>query len=94
MILYVIIAVVMMYFLFFRDANNEAFTEDITQTKLAKAIVGFLKTDTTYSEFLDFLVKSNNKSYKLLKQETFYELKFLQKSNNLTQKAVMQYLDD
>jgi hypothetical protein len=94
MILYIIAAIVIYIVFFSKSDEKETFVADATQTQLAKNVVKFVKSDTTFPKFLDFLVKNNNTSYKLLKQETFYELKFLQKGNKLTQNAVMQYMDD
>ena len=74
--------------------DTETFTGDSEQARIGKDILAFLKSDTTYSQFLDFIGKRNNKSYKLLKQESFYEMKFLKKSNKLTKTTIMQFMDD
>jgi hypothetical protein len=89
MLLYILAAIVI-YILFFYETDKETFVGD----GLSKDLISFLQPTTTFSEYIDFLVKSNNKSYKLLKQDTFYELKFLKRENNLTQKSIKPFMDD
>lgn len=93
MILYIIVGLVFIA-LFLRKRSLESFTADASQAKFAKDVVAFIKADTTYSDFLDFLVEQKNKSYKLLRQATFYELRFLKRANNLTPNSVLQYMDN
>jgi len=93
MIVYIIVAIVL-YFVFVNRTAKETFVADDAQSQLGRKIADFVKADTTYSEYLDFLVKHTNKSYKLLQQDTFYELKFLQRGNKLTLGTVMQFMND
>jgi len=93
MIIY-IIAAILFYLMFSYKTQTETFTGDSEQEAIGRDILAFLKPDTTYSQFLDFIGKKNNKSYKLLKQESFYEMKFLKKSNELTKTNIMQFMDD
>ena len=50
---------------------------------LADKISAFMKPETTYKEYIDFLIINNNKSYKLLEQEVFYEFKTFKKTRGL-----------
>ena len=61
---------------------------------MSKLIKDFLKSETEYKDYLDFLVANNNQSYKILEQETFYELKMLLKMNALTENKIGEYLSD
>jgi hypothetical protein len=62
---------------------------------LAKAIMEYLKPETEYTDYLDFLVKNNNSSYKVLEQESFFEMKMLLKMKNLTSDVILrEYLSD
>jgi len=61
---------------------------------LSKDISSFITKDTTYSEYLDFLKSKSNKSYNIISQETFFELKFMAKKNTLTPQVVAKYIND
>jgi hypothetical protein len=80
--------------IYYNIVITEPFTETSEKTEIANKIYKFIRPDTKYSEFLDFLKKINNKSYNIIKQETFYEMKTLYKMNNLKVSDIVNYLND
>lgn len=70
----IIVTIIGGYF-FFTLNKTEKFTNEIHEK-----LIDFMKLDTTFQEYLDFLVSIENASYDLLDQETFYNLKFLLKT--------------
>lgn len=90
----IIVIAVVIYLVFSKQKEN--LTVDQTKKdKLANDIVKFLKKDTEYKEYLDFVVKiPYNLSIKILDQEVFYEMKFLLKNNNLNANSVKKYITD
>lgn len=86
------------YFLFFN--KTECLENIVDQEKMkekkdvATQINDFLKTDTNFRTYIDFLNKLRVKSYNLIKQETFFELKFLKRQNTLTVDTIVSYMND
>lgn len=79
--------------------NREQFeaTEPVRSEKevLADKISAFMTKDTKYTEYLDFLVTNKNTSYKLLDQETFYEMKTRKKNTGLLlPETIQEYMTD
>jgi len=96
-LLWILAAIAIIIVLFFLKKESKESIADVDidpKSKLAKLIKDFLKTDTEYKEYLDFLVQNSNMSYKILEQETFYELKMLLKMNRLTEDAISDYMTD
>jgi uncharacterized membrane protein required for colicin V production len=91
------IAIIIAFNVFFGKREGLAPIADSTSSKaqdFAILIKNYLKADTEYKDYLDFLVAHNNQSYKILSQETFYELKMLLKMDALTVEKIASYLTD
>lgn len=86
----------LIYYLFFSQSENFDNNETNPQkNNLANNIINFMKNDTTYKEYLDFLKSDPNLlSYKILEQETFFEILFRKRNNNLTLSSVLNLITD
>lgn len=96
-ILLVIISLVvlmMIYTKFLKPIEKLTDTAE-NKDKLANDILKFLKNNTTYKEYLDFIVQiPYNLSTEIIKQEVFYEMKFLRKNNRLNKNAIKKLITD
>jgi hypothetical protein len=93
---YILIALFLFVLYNVYTRKKESFNTASEQGKhvMSNKIKAFLQKDTKYTEYLDFLVENKNTSYKLLKQETFYKLKDLLKQGELTDTALVSFMDD
>lgn len=94
----IIAFIIIILFLYFYNSSPSAL-EKMTNSSnyaesLSKDISSFITTNTTYTEYLDFLKSKSNKSYNIINQETFFELKFMAKNNSLTPQIVAKYIND
>lgn len=93
--LWIVLAVVIVV-VYFWFKNTESYTEgwSTKRSELSSKIASYIKPETQYTEYLDFINKLNNTSYKILEQEVFYTLKFLAKQGGLTAEAVGKEMTD
>lgn len=94
-ILLAIIVIAVIIYLVFSKQKENLTVDQTKKDKLANDIVKFLKKDTEYKEYLDFLTKiPYNLSIKILDQEVFYEMKFLLKNKKLNANEIKKYITD
>lgn len=69
-------------------------TENLTNTNIdiTNKIKNFITPNTTFIEYINFLKENDNRSYNLITQDTFFELKFLSKQNKLTNEVITGYI--
>jgi hypothetical protein len=61
---------------------------------LINGIKEFINPDTSYGDFIDELKRLRNTSFEIIKSESFYELKFISKTRNITDDDILVYLND
>jgi hypothetical protein len=86
--------VIILYIFYQQNTQENLTVDDVKKKYISESIKEYLKADTDYKDFLVFLTKIDNRSYKLIQQETFYEMKFLLKNNLLTVDNIMKYMSD
>lgn len=96
-IILLFLAIILLYLLytsFSKQKENLTETEE-NKDKLAGDILKYLKQDTEYKDYIDFIAKiPYNLSYKLLEQEVFYEMKFLLKNKKLNKNTIKNLITD
>lgn len=75
-------------------SKKESFTPTNDKERFAVLLFDFITDNITFSEYVDFLIKQQNKSINITKTDVFYELKYLKKSNNLTIEKLLSYMTD
>jgi len=78
------------------EAETEAVYDKIVEQKftISKKVSDYINEDTDYIDYLKFLQKNGNVSYKLIDQDVFYEMRILAKMDKLTRDAVYSYIKD
>lgn len=94
-LLAVLLAVISFVVIFKRKEGLANTTEDENKDTLADDILNFLKEDTEYKDYLDYLSTiPYNLSMKILDQDVFFELRFMVKNNTLTKNKIKEYITD
>lgn len=89
----IVLVVVVIAILILYSKSKESFTVDEQEKMdISQKVSKYIKPDTNYVDYLKFLVENKNKSYILVKNDTFYELRILSKNNNLTASSVYSYI--
>ena len=93
----VILFVLCIYVSLNSEQKQKSETENFDNNKkeLFDRVANFIKPNTTYGEYLDFIATiKNNTSYLALEQEVFYDLKRLSKQGRLNPSEVAALLTD
>jgi hypothetical protein len=85
---------IIIIYIFYQRNKQENLTVDDRKRFVGETIRSYLKPDTDYKDYLEFLTQIKSDSYKLLDQQIFYEMKFLLKNNDLTVDKIMNYMSD
>ena len=94
LVLVSLVVLVMLYTKFSKPIEKLTDTSK-NKDKLANDILNFLNNNTTYKQYLDFIVRiPYNLSTELVKQEVFYEMKFLHKNNKLNKNEIKKLITD
>ena len=89
------IILVCLVFALMYPKKKELLTVDDKKQRLANDIYKFMKGDTEYKDYLQFLtINENNLSIKILEQDAFYEIRYLAKNNKLNVKDILKYITD
>jgi len=93
---YIIIAIVLgllVYIKFFKN-KKESFVDDPKKMEISQIVADFIKPETEYINYLEFLKNIKNTSYKLIEQDVFYELRIMAKIGKLNKDIVYSYIKD
>lgn len=91
LLIIIIIIIIFVTLLFY--PRKESFTvEEQDKLAISRKVSTFVKPNTDFIDYLKFLVENNNKSYILINQDTFYEIRILSKNNRLTTTKVYDYI--
>lgn len=71
---------------------KESFTSFKETSQLSNDIFKFIKENTTYSEYTDFMKNKDNLSYNIVKPQVFYELVTMKKLKLLTPQIIDSYI--
>lgn len=91
------ILVIVLGFLLYKAFKNQMEglqNENPLKTALAKQILNAFANDVSYSAYLDVLKQNKNSSYKLIEQDTYYELKLYFKNKNLSLAKIYEFMSD
>lgn len=96
MIIKIIIIIIIGFILYniFKNKTEKLENENPKKRELAEKILNAFTDKLSYSEYLNIINENNNLSYELIKQETFFELKFFLKNNQLSIDKIIQYMSD
>ncbi len=97
MIVKILIIIIVGFILYNISKNKTEKLENVDpKMELAKEIVKkFTETeDLQYVDYLNTLQANNNTSYQLIKQDTFFEIKFLFKNKQLSLGKIIEYMSD
>lgn len=87
---YIILSVVVLLSVFiYRSSFRE---EPFVPDTLAAAISNFIKPDTPFEDYLDFLSAMDSRSYRLTVQDVFLHLRSMKEGGSLTPAYVEQYM--
>ena len=89
-----ILFIILFIFIFMFFSKKESFTPTNDKERFAVSLFNFITDNTTFSEYVDFLIKQKNKSINITKTDVFYEFKYLKKSNNLSIEKLLSYMKD
>ena len=92
-IIWIIILLIVGYILFFNKRENLT-PIDSSKQEMSLKIQDFLKVDTNYIDYINFLRENKNTSYALIDEEIFYEMKYLLKQNKLNATEILKYMTD
>lgn len=90
----IILIAVLFYFYLTRRIREGLENVEDYKKNLANDILGYIKSDTTYTDYLQFLIDKQNRSYKLLDNDIFTEFRLLAKKNILTVDDILKEMDD
>ena len=96
MIVKIIIIIIIGFILYniLKNQTEKLENENPKKRELAEKILKEISNDISYVDYLNILTNNKNTSYKLLEQETFFEIKYLFKNNKLTLEKIIEYMPD
>lgn len=93
MYLYIII-IILAYFLYKSFCKKTENLTNDTKKEISAILKAYINANSNFVDYLKVLTANKNTSYNLLKQDTFFELKFLAKQNKLTEDIIISYMSD
>lgn len=94
-ILLFIIGMIILYVVYQQSMYTEKLEDVNTKDQVARDILNFIKPNTEFKEYLDFIVKiPYNRSMNIVNPNVFYELRLFAKNKTLNKNIVKNYLSD
>jgi hypothetical protein len=90
-----IIGLIILYAVYQQYTYTEKLEDVNVKDQVARDILNFMKPNTEFKEYLDFIVKiPYNRSINILNPEVFYELRLLAKNKTINKNTIVKYLSD
>ncbi len=74
--------------------NNETFQISENDGKLLNDLVNYIKEDTEYTDYIQWLNSKNNTNLILIEIAIFYQIKTLKKKNKLTVVSIKEIMQE